>query len=392
MSALRILRVLPFYGAEFGGPVVQARLVNRELIARGHEVRVVSSDLGMPATVCRDAWREHDGVSSFFARARGLARVPPYLPPRAARRTIAAALQSVDVATIHVGLSWWGSAVASACARAAVPFVYNAEGALDPVRLRLKRLQKRLFLASCERSVLRRASALQAVTAFEATCLAQQGAAAARVHVIPNGVELPAPQLARRAAGRARLGLQDGARVVLFLGRRDALKGLDLLLEAAAPLLRAQPDLHLAIVGPPGNADAALRARAAALGVQTQLHLHAAVAHDAKAEVLAAADLFALTSRSEGLPNAALEAAAAGLPLLLTDACHLPEVVAFGAGRQCAVEVGAIAAALGELLGDAGELQRCAAGARRMATERFAITRVVDQLEQLYRQLAAPCS
>lgn len=385
---LRIVRVLPFYGNRHGGPVVQARLVNRELVARGHRVVVLSSDLDQPEATPRDTWCEHDGCRTFFARAGALAGVPPFVPPRAARAALAEALGDCDVATVNVGLSRWGNLLATLGRRAGVPFVYNAEGALDPVRLRVKRWRKVAFVALCERPVLRAAAAVHAVTTAEAADVARLGGDPARVHVIPNGVVLPPePTAEQRARGRRRLGVPAAARLVLFLGRLHALKGIDLALAAAAAQLRARPDLHFAIVGPDDGAQATVRSAAAALGCGERVRVHAAVHGEAKHDVLAAADVFALTSRSEGLPNAALEAAAAGLPLWLTEHCRLPEVAEFAAGVVAPLERGALEAALAELLADVDGERRMAANARTMVAARFAIGAVVDRLEALYRGL-----
>ncbi|MCA8963476.1 MAG: glycosyltransferase [Planctomycetes bacterium] len=389
-ARLCIVRVLPFFGEAFGGPVAQAQRVHRELLARGHEVQLLSSDLGLPDDVPRDTWHDRDGVRTFFARARGWGTRPPYAPPRPAVRALREALTNADVASVNVGLSLWGPALARHAAAARVPFVYNAEGALDPVRLRLKAMQKRVFLGCCERRVLRGAAAIQAVTEHEATALFDQGAARERVHVIPNGVALAdPPTAAQRRRGRERLGLPQDAVVVLFFGRLHAVKGLDLLIDAAAPLLRGPGEVHLAVVGPDEGAGPAVRRQVQALGLQHRVHIHGGVDATARGEVLAAADLFALTSHSEGLPNAAIEAAAAGLPLLLSDACHLPQVAEYDAGAICAASPPSIAAALTDLLRDPERRRGCGDRARRMAEERFALGRVVDALEQLYRDLAA---
>lgn len=387
---LRIVRVLPFFGAEFGGPVAQARIVNQELVARGHDVRLITSDLGQPLDVPRNTWHQRDGMRCLFAKASGLACVPPYMTPRTARRELREALADADVATINVGLSLWGKAVMSASRAASVPFVYNAEGALDPVRLAEKRWQKKLFVSYCERAVLRQAAALQAVTEYEVGTLAALGAAPGRIHIVPNGVEVPPVATEQqRLAGRQLLGIAPSATVVLFFGRVSTLKGIDLLLAAAGPLMRTRPDVHVAIVGPDEGAVEGLRRQAQTLHVAERVHFHPGIADDnAKADVLAAADVFALTSRSEGLPNAVLEAAAAGLPLLLTTACHLPEVADANAGAVCSEDVASIAAALDRLLGDLNYRLRCAENARGMASERFGLATVVDRLVHLYSDLA----
>ena len=114
--------------------------------------------------------------------------------------------------------------------------------------------------------------------------------------------------------------------------------------------------------------------------IQFTGHLGAA----ARCDALTAADMFVLTSASEGLPNAVLEALAAGLPCLLTDRCHVPEVEAARAGRVLPAAIEPLEAALREMLADPAELRRMGDHARTLAEERFALEHVVDRLEELY--------
>ena len=387
---LKIVRALPFFGTEHGGPIAQARLVDAALVARGHQVTRITSDLAQPADIPRDRLTEIDGIRCFFATARGLSRAAPYAPPRAARNALRKALANADIATCNVGLSLWAPCVGSAAAHAGVPWVYNVEGALDAHRLTIKGLRKRAFLTFFERRALRAAAALQAVTTVEAAALQRQGARNDQVHVIPNGVELPPlPASAQRAAGRRALRVSDSAYIVLFFGRVNTMKGVDLLLEGCAAAMRERIEIHLAIIGPDEGARPALEDRARALGVDTRVRIEGRVdSAERRAELYAAADVFALPSWSEGLPNAVLEAAAAGLPLLVSAGCNIPEVESYEAGRICALQADDVAVAIADLH-DHPELRRsCAENARKMVAERFSAASVVDRLEALYRDLA----
>jgi glycosyltransferase involved in cell wall biosynthesis len=99
--------------------------------------------------------------------------------------------------------------------------------------------------------------------------------------------------------------------------------------------------------------------------------------------------VFALTSLTEGMPIAALEACAAGVPVLLSDRCHLPEVASEGAGRVEPLDADRLAAALSAMLGD--EVARAEMGrrARALVERRFTLDRVVARLEWLYESVRA---
>lgn len=389
-ASLNIVRALPFFGVEHGGPIAQAKRVDQELVARGHQVTRVTTALGQLDAVPRDRFFEHQGVRCFFASARGAACVPPYPIPRAAQSALRDAMQAADVATCNVGLSLWARAVSRAANSARVPWVYNVEGALDPHRLTMKRLRKRAFIALFERPALRSATAIQAVTRTEASALAAVGAPLDRIHVVPNGVVLPRETSAKvRSAGRRALCAPDDASLVLFFGRVNDMKGAPLLLEGCAKAMKSRDALHLAVVGPDEGAAASLRSRADQLGISERVHVLGRVDTDEdRAAIYAAADLFALPSQSEGLPNAALEAAAAGLPLLVSPGCNLPELDHYEAGWTCSLNAESVSAAIADQHDDPQRRRARAANARRMAAERFSLKLVADQLEALYRQLA----
>jgi glycosyltransferase involved in cell wall biosynthesis len=381
---LRIVRVMPFFHASHGGSVTQAVATCRELASRGHHVRVVTSDLAQSAAVPRDTWIERDGFMVWHARVGAFGRVPPYWQPELAR-PLATCLRDADVLCVNVGLSLTSSLARRLAARHAVPFVYNAEGALCPTRLRDKSLRKRLFLWLHERRTLRVAAAIHAVTTKERDDVVAQGAEPSRVHVIPNGVALPA-QPVLRAVARERLGWPANDFVMLFLGRLVAMKGPDVLLAAAVPLLR-QGNARLVFAGPDNGMAAALARAAATNGVAERVHFAGVVEGAMTRDHLAGADVFVLPSRSEGLPLGPLEAAAHGLPLLVSPECNLPEVAQCDAGSVVANDATALGRALAEIAGDVELRHRRAQNARRMVAQHFALATVVDRLEGLYTRL-----
>ena len=384
---MRVLKVMPFFhpDSHMGGPVRQAHEVCSRLVERGNVVRVISSDLGVPEEVSRNRWIHWSGMEVWYSRTRSWNRVPPYWLP-GARAPLAEVIGDSDVVCANVGLTLLNAAAFAISRKNRVPFVYNAEGALCPDRLAIRRWSKRGFLRLFERRILGGAAALQAVTAREAGDLVAQGACPDRVHVIPNGV---AP--GRDGDGRAfreRTGLSQDALVVLFLGRLHPIKGIDLLLRAALGVMHRHPEVELVVAGPDQGCAESVRRQASSAGMDRRVHITGAVDFTATADALAAADVFALTSFTEGLPNAVLEAAAAGLPLLVTDRCNLPEVGEFDAGIMAPPDVEALERGLERLIEDPGLRQRCGANARTMVAERFSMEAVVTRLEDLYRQVA----
>lgn len=148
--------------------------------------------------------------------------------------------------------------------------------------------------------------------------------------VIPNGIDLErfSPRGCRLEA-RRRLGLPDDARVAITVTHITPVKGMDVLAEAAPRILEQLPETWFVVVGDGDEPDEAsfrrllddrgLRDRFILAGDRTDIP-----------DLLEAADLFVLPSRSEGQPNALIEAMAMGLPIVATRVGGVPELAADG--------------------------------------------------------------
>jgi glycosyltransferase involved in cell wall biosynthesis len=135
---------------------------------------------------------------------------------------------------------------------------------------------------------------------------------------------------------------------LLFVGRLAAIKGVVLLLQAVAALKDRHPDLRLTLVGE-GPEAAALKARAADLGVAEIVVFTGYLGPEGVAEELARADLFVLPSFAEGVPVVLMEAMAAGRPVIAPHVAGVPELVEDG--------VSGFLAAPGDLQGLIGQIE-----------------------------------
>ncbi len=178
-----------------------------------------------------------------------------------------------------------------------------------------------------------------------------------RIRVHHTGVDLARFAPADRAIGKAALGITGP--LVVSLGALIPRKGHDIVMDAVAAI----PGAHLMIAGE-GPERAALTARIAALGAQGRIHLLGAIPHGELPALLAAADVMALASASEGLANAWVEALACGTPIVITAAGGAAEVVTDPAcGRVVPREATAFARAIADLLAappDATSVRRAA--------------------------------
>jgi glycosyltransferase involved in cell wall biosynthesis len=256
-------------------------------------------------------------------------------------------------------------------------------------RRSLNRYQRHHPLAArVEGWLHRRMDAVLANSAAVAAELRAEGAPPDRLHVIANGLVFAAG--GDRAATRAALGLAPDTLAIVVVANLIAYKGhADLLAALAAARARLPGSWVLLCVGRDDGIGADLAARAEAAGLAAQVRFLGQ--RDDVPDLLAASDIAVSASHEEGSSNAVLEAMAAGLGVVATDAGGNAEAIRPGIDGLLVPprDPAALGAALVALAGDAGLRARLGDAARARATRDFSLTACVDRYAALYRGLLA---
>jgi glycosyltransferase involved in cell wall biosynthesis len=206
------------------------------------------------------------------------------------------------------------------------------------------------------------------------------------VPVIPNAVVYPLPSTPPRLVPDA--VLLPGRKALLAVGRLDPVKNLHTLLAVFARLAPVHPDWDLVLLGAGPEGDA-LRAAAGSMGLAGRVILPGIAGN--VGEWHARADLYVLTSHSEGFPNALAEALCHGVPAVSVDCDTGPrDIVRHGVDGVLVApdDPAALARALGLLMGD-GALRRQYAARATEARARFSIERIAGMWEALFGRLEA---
>ena len=189
-----------------------------------------------------------------------------------------------------------------------------------------------------------------------------------RLRVVVNGVA-PAPERQRRRRAGDPLAIVCVANLIHY-------KGHDTLLDAAARI-RSSVAWRLWLVGD-GPERERIEAKIARLGLADRVDLLGL--RDDADDILAGADMAVLASRTEGLPNAVMEAMAHGLPVVATDVGGVRELLDAGGGSVVPVDApDELARALEALLDDAALRDRVGAVGRRTIAERYSIESMRDR-------------
>jgi glycosyltransferase involved in cell wall biosynthesis len=216
------------------------------------------------------------------------------------------------------------------------------------------------------------------------------GVRAQRMNVLYNAVDIPSRNVQEdRVEVRRELGLDPEQKLVLMVGRLTEAKDYPTLFRAAQRVFASDPSVTFLCAGH-GELEAALRKDLAERNLTDRVRL-LGLRQDVP-RLLSAADVFCLSSRFEGFPNAVAEAMAAGLPAICTRFAGIEEVIQENR-TGLLVEVGDdedMARKVRELLADADARERLGRAAREWVRDNLSWERLLRQMDELYRQVLEP--
>jgi glycosyltransferase involved in cell wall biosynthesis len=262
----------------------------------------------------------------------------------------------------------------------------------NPAWLNERPLRYRLF-SLLGRWVLRRADMYRTVNQREREAYLAMGGAPERVAVLPvmtASEAFAAPVATRqRLRLRARLGLRNDHKVVLWVGRPIKTKRVPLLLQVFKRVVEQEPAARLLLVGDMSQSPDDLPALTRQLGVADKVIMAGQVARDELPIYYALSDVFAMTSAYEGMPRVLGEAAAAGRAIVGMDgAAGVAEFIEGGVnGCLCPDgDVECMASRILELLHDPQLAMRLGEAARRKALEHYNAAHNAEAVVALWEQ------
>jgi glycosyltransferase involved in cell wall biosynthesis len=368
-----------------GPPIVAARLAAAQ--ARlGHDVRLIS--YRQPQAT--------DRIEKMIAAAAGgeLLKRDDLPPPSKLERIFAAQarhdlpqrFEGFDVIHLHGVWDPILKAAADAARTRGIRYVVAPHGMLDPWSLSQSRLKKRIALTLGYRAMLNGAAFLHLLNHDEADLIRPLGLTAQNV-VIPNGIDPEEfADLPQAGAFRAvHPELRDDP-YILFLSRLHYKKGLDHLAQSFAILARQQPVVRLVVAGPDDGARATFEDDIRASGLTDRVHIVGPLYGRDKYAAFRDAACFCLPSRQEGFSIAILESLACGTPVVISDACHFPEVAERGAGEVVTLDSTNIAKALQTVVSNNGTRERMSAAARAMVQHEYTWPAIAQQTITAYNR------
>jgi len=396
---MRILQVVATLASRQGGPSVACPELSRELVRQGHRVSIYASDvdgLGHLAVPLETPVID-DGVEiSYF---RGWSEPFGYMLSARMWCALRDTVAEFDAVHIYSVYGFSSSAAAYWCRKRDVPHMVHPHGSLDPFLRRRHRPRKWLHAKLLAERDYRNATAVLFNSAEEMRLASDwTGLKTSNVEGAPKRFVVPVGLdsrwfLERNAAAGERLRSKfpqlNGRRLVVYFGRINFKKGLDILARAFALLARDREDVHLVLAGPDTEGyGRKVRGWLAEGGAAEKATFTGLLQGEDRFVALQQADVFALPSYTENFGQVVAEAMASSVPVVISDQVNIwPEVAKANAGFVVPCDVNATAQALRKVLEDPARSRAMGNNGRRWAAEHLPWSVVAAQMAHAYEDM-----
>ena len=384
---MHLLFVTPFYkpAYTYGGPTRSIPALAEGLASLGVEVTVYTTNANGKQNLPLDAGKPSylDGVevvyfnrdipgSYFYTRQLGIA-----------------CHRNANIFDAIYVASNWAYPLIPACksaGNAKRPYIITPRTSFMQKTWKGKFLKKWVYHYGIERRLINRAAAVHYTSdleCHESTWLNLRPSS----FIVPNPVDIREfAHLPQRGTFREAHHISLGEKIILYLGRIEARKGLDLTLSAFAQIASDFPTSRLVLAGPDeDNYSVTLRELAAQLGIAERVQFTGYLNSHQRLEAYADSDIFILSSRSENFGMAVVEAMACGLPVIVSDLVGLAPVIKNdSAGLVTPLTPDDITAAIRALLQDEQLCKQFGYKGIQVAYERFAPKAVAQQMLQAF--------
>lgn len=385
---MKVLHVTPSYypAVQFGGPIRSVHLLNQGLIRRGVALEVITTNAGLtertdiplcsqtkvgnvPVTYFPFIGYEHYNFSISLLSA------------------VFRQVKNFDVVHITAVWNFPVLATALACLWHKKPFVLSPRGTLyaETIAHRSANLKK-IYYKLLAGMPVKRASVLHFTTVDEAIKVTQVHALKNEYCVIPNGLDFSEMDL---SSERIRPAVLPQGDYLLFLGRVDRKKGMDILIEGFSKVAPQFPNIQLVIAGPDNEQYAeVVKAMIHKAGIEQKVIFTGSLEGKDKWAAYRFATLFLLPSYSENFGMTVAEAMACKCPVIISDQVGLAdEILQAEAGTVIPVQAEALADAIRALLLNPAQAEFQAQNAFELVHAKYNIESVARQFEEVYSKL-----
>ena len=391
---MRILCISPVYWPAFqlGGPITAVHGFNSALVKKGVDVTVYTTSSGLDGRESRAQEVIIDGVK---VRYFDVVKLFDFLGDTGwqfsleMQQALKKNLKSFDIVSIHGIWNYPPTIALHMCNNTGLPYIVSPHGTLDPYNIVKKAWKKKMYYHLFIKKYIKKAI-LHYFTESEASESMKHLNLSNSTAIVPNGIALEEfNDLPQKDSLLLKYPILTNKTVILYLGRIHPIKGLDILIDSFAAVLREKPEAYLLLVGG-GDSGYELQVRKWIKEKKVTDHIiFTGLIHgQEKRDALLGSDIFVLPSYSEAFSMSILEAMACRLPVIITNKCNFPDVEQKGAGIVVTPEAEPLTRALMGLISSPEKRRMMGNKGRQLVEDKFTWDILADRMIKTYGEMA----
>lgn len=384
---MKILQVIssfpPAYA--YGGALKVAHEISKELVKKGHEVTVYTTDVYNASS--RFKYNENPmsmgGINVYYYKnisnklAHGNFAISPMMAFALDRN-----IKDFDIIHLHEYRSFQAILVYHYAKKYGIPYILQAHGSVLPFFQ--KQGLKKIFDIIFGYNILKDASKVIALTQTEAEQYKKMGMKDNKIGIVPNGIDLSEYEnLPDIGTFRNKYGIKSDEKIILYLGRVHKIKGVDMLIDAFSNLVSKMEGVTLVIAGPDNGFLSVLKAQIKDLKISDRIIFTGSLYEKDKLDAYVDADIYVLPSVYETFPMTVLEALACCKPVIVTDRCGIADIIK-KVGFVVKYDKNQLSDAIYTILQDKKLRSICGENGKKLIKKSYEWSTITEQFERMY--------
>lgn len=388
---MKILQVISSFppAYSYGGPAKVVYGISKELVKNGHDVTVFTTDVfdANSRYKCKKNPILMEGIKVYYFKNVNNALAHQNFPiaPQMVHK-LHKDIKTYDIVHLHEHRSFQAVISHYFAMKYNIPYILQTHGAV--LEILEKKSLKRFYDILFGYHIIKDAKRLIALTSTESEQYKTLKIEENKIAIIPNAVDLlEYQQLPQKGIFRKTYHIHDNEKIVLYLGRIHKIKGIDLLVEAFADLIKVLENIKLIIVGPDGGFLSKVQKQIRKLGISDNIIFTGPLYDYNKLVAYQDADVYVLTSYFEAFPLTVLEACACGTPVVITEQCNIGDFIRNQAGFVIGCNPIMLKNQLYTLLVNDKLREQFGMQARELIKTQFTWKTIVHQFEDIYSEV-----
>lgn len=386
---MRILIIIPYFfpANVFGGPVKVAFDIGKELVKRGHDVTVYTSDAKNQEVRINEKLNEIEGMKIYYFKNLSMFLVKRsnfFVTPELCKR-LRADLKKFDIIHVHEYTTYQNIPLHKFAKKYKIPYVLQAHGSLPKLD---RKGRKRIYEILFGSVLLKGASKVIALNHVEANQYMSMGIPPKKIEIIPNGINSFVDENISRGQFKRSRRIPSDKKIIIYIGRIHKSKGIDLLINAYFLLVKKMncSNTLLIIAGPDDGYLAGAKSLVDSLNLGNLVLFTGYIKAEEKFAALADADVF-VTPAYSGFPITFLEACSIGIPLITTTKGDQMDWIDGSVGIVTLPTPFEIAKAMNLILSNKKISDKFSTNGKMIVQSTFSVEKMVNKVEHMYEEI-----